>query len=287
MESESHLGLGVGVIYHYYCFLFGGCAVQAALQFPWNFQPSATGALPASRGRAWFLLSDLITSCLPHVVSRHLVLQWLQTHLLCSWAFRVSPLQSPGGDAYLPWHWVVCWPPIAQLIDSTSSINTSLLQAVPPPLLPLALRRDCKHSWQLEASQLPKLSGSIWYTKGTFFSEFWGRALCRLWPFLSAIAQLQWSLCPHSVNYAQGLAAVWEVCGTSGMDALPCPVRNWLKTEGQSTIWSVPICHFQKDLKFLKLCFQGHLSHLETTFCVITKAVLNREWLEVSAVMLL
>lgn len=145
-----------------------------------------------------------------------------------------------------------------------------------PPLMPvLALRRDPEHSWQLETS----LSCSSWVEASDTpreFSSVGAGGGHHVGCEHSCVQLLNFSgvSVPHSVNYALGLAVVWDVCSTSGWDSLPCLVRNRLETEGQSTIWSVPICHFQKDLKFLKLCFQGHLSHFETTFCVITKAVI-------------
>lgn len=56
------------------------------------------------------------------------------------------------------------------------------------------------------------------------------------------------------------------------------PERSFWRSSHSLSL--LPLCHFQKVFIFLKLCFPGHLSLLETTFCVITKAVINWQWLE-------
>lgn len=200
---QSHLELGVGVVNLLSLLLLSfwcGCAVQGALQFSWNFQPSATGALTAGEDRASLFLPELITSCLPYVVSLHLVLQWLQTHLLCSWAFRISSVQSPGEDAISGLSSLT----LSSLLDSHSSAYWQLFLRQHLPSVGNATTYACASpqersqallaAWDL--SQLLKLSGSIWYTKGIFFSGCWRRASCSLWTFLCAIAQLQRSFCP-------------------------------------------------------------------------------------------
>lgn len=128
---QSHLELGVGVVNLLSLLLLSfwcGCAIQGALQFSWNFQPSATNCR-RRQGFAFLTRADNLLSFLMLWVSIWCSSDCRPTFCAAghSGSHLCKVLVKMLSVAYLPWHWAVCWTPTAQLIDSSSSANTSLL----------------------------------------------------------------------------------------------------------------------------------------------------------------